>query len=144
MYPAELAVLLMKYRHSYFLSSQIVRTHYGDKVDEEAHRLPHGTVVFSTWRERYTPKVVPAHCIPYKGNLSASQAADEWDDEKARWKWEQSAPVRGWVNLLEGLVKGGWLRPDPHLSYLIGKDTSILAPDEPKWVNESSSPGDIL
>jgi hypothetical protein len=133
MYPAEVQALLRKHCHPAFASVNVIRTHYGDQVDREANRLPHGTVVFSTWNRRFAPKVVPADCIPYRGNMGAVQALDQWDDLRACWKWAQEAPLRGWISLFESLVKGGWLRPHPEISYLIGKDTVLLAPETPEW-----------
>ena len=121
MYPWELLELLWRFKHPRFDSCGIESTIQGNYARKQVGIEAHGTVWFSKPHRRDWTYAIPCGCIPYSTIRTAT-----WDEENG--KFAKGKLLRGWRSLFELLLHQSYLSPSPELSYMIGKDSFILAP----------------
>lgn len=124
MYPGEFLGLCWKHKHPRYFSVGVVYSELTNQYRHEAGYDEHGTLFFATPHDRDVPFTIPSNCFPYTPIRTR-----EWDDYESKWKLGGELR-RGWRGTLTDLVKNGYLKHHPDLSFLIGMDTFKIAKKE--------------
>jgi hypothetical protein len=149
-FPGELEALLRKYKHPRWSDIGVESTRFGNQPREQVGIDPCGTVWVAApcvyyksrngqwladsdqvreWSFAISKNLIPPYTIRTK----------EYDED--RGMWVDPNPMtsslhgttdikRGWITLLDELVRAGHLRACKEISYLIGRNAEDLCPDQ--------------
>lgn len=147
MYAGDFLRLLEKFKHPQWASIGVECTRFGAGPRKEFGLAPMGTAWAAPAAVHYDSRAsmwfadnsivrtwvfaVAKDSMPY---LTIRGAV--WDENKLRWVDKNNAGMRGemlrgWKPALEQMLQGGYLRPDPILSNLLGSDSRKLI--DPFW-----------
>ena len=150
MYPSELLSCLWEFKHPRLASIGVLATRFGEDSRKAVGLMSAGTVWTTecravqaeddhfydkgrrlsgelshgeSWeRERDATYTVPKGCLPY---ATIDEAV--FNQKVRRFTGETA---RGWRSLFSTMTSGGYFRPSPRLTWMIGEDSWLLTPKE--------------